>query len=98
MKSRINLVNKRAKVLSLLKDYPNALSGNLSIVSIPSGSKNSYGRLTWKEKKKTKILYIRKEEITQVKKAVTAFACLKAKVQELGDINRDILLQKRRDS
>jgi hypothetical protein len=98
MKSQQNLMEKRAKVLSSLNDYAGALSGNLSIVSTPPGSKNTYGRLTWKEKQKTKILYIRKEEIAQVKKAVTDLTRLKAQIRELCDINRNLLLHKRRGS
>lgn len=98
MKSQQNLMEKRTRVLASLKDYAGALSGNLSIVSTPPGSKNGYGRLTWKEKQKTKILYIRKEEIAHVKKAVKELIRLKAQIQELCDINRNLLLHKRRGS
>jgi hypothetical protein len=94
MQRNERLLQKRSRLLAQLTQYPDALSGNLSKSAVPPGSGNFYWRLTWKEKQKTKIQYVRSEDFDKVKKGTEHFALLKKLIQQIGDINRAIVLCK----
>ncbi len=89
------LIAKRDKIVSELPQYSTSLAGNLNKSKVPPHSGRYYWRLTWKEKQKTKIQYIRKEELDVIREGVTQFAKLRKAILKLGEINRAILLLQR---
>jgi hypothetical protein len=88
------LLTRRANLVAQLTRHADAISGNLSKSAVPPGSGNYYWRITWKEKQKTKIQYVRPEDLDRVKKGTEQFARLKELSQQIGDINRSIVLAK----
>lgn len=88
------LLAKRANLVAQLARHADAISGNLSKSAVPPGSGNYYWRITWKENQKTKIQYVRPEDLDRVKKGTEQFARLKELTQQIGDINRSIVLTK----
>lgn len=94
--SRIESMKKRKKeLMARLVKCEAAISGNLTKASIPTGSNNVYWRITWKEKQKTKIQYVRKDEVSDIKRAIKAFATAKKLLQTIGELNRKIMLLQR---
>lgn len=94
MQRKDRLLEKRAKLVAQLAQHSEAISGNLGKSAVPPHSDNFYWRLTWKEKQKTKVQYVRPEDLDLVKKGTEHFAQLKKLIQEIGDINRTIILSK----
>jgi hypothetical protein len=94
MQHEARLLAKRDKLVAQLARHADAISGNLSKSAVPPGSGNYYWRITWKEKQKTKIQYVRPEDLDRVKKGTEQFARLKELAQQIGDINRSIVLPK----
>jgi hypothetical protein len=92
------LLEKRATLLARLSQYPEAISGNLSQSAVPPGSKNFYWRLTWKEKQKTRVQYVRSEDVDTVRQATEQFALLKKMLLQIGNINREIILSRSKRS
>jgi hypothetical protein len=86
------LLKRRDLLASKLASHAGAVSGNLSKAAIPTGSANFYWRITWKEKQKTKLRYVRAEHFDAIKTGIEHFAQLKQMIQEIGDINREIIL------
>src|SRR3989339_617096 len=95
MPSLATLIKKRDVLVSQLSGFPGAISGNLSITPVPPGSANAYWRITWKVQKKTKIQYVRPDEVEAFKAGIKQFTRLKVLVHRLGDVNRAIILAKR---
>jgi hypothetical protein len=77
-----------------LTQFPDAVSGNISKAAVPPGSKNFYWRITWKEKQKTRIRYVRPEDVPVITRGIKQFAQLKKILGQIGDINRTIILSK----
>ena len=98
MQHNARLLQKRAAVVTQLARHADAISGNLSKSAVPPGSGNYYWRITWKEKQKTKIRYVRTEDVDKVKKGVEHFAQMKKLILQVGDINRAIMLSKAKRS
>jgi hypothetical protein len=94
MQHETRLLAKRDNLVAQLARHADAISGNLSKSAVPPGSGNYYWRITWKEKQKTKIQYVRPEDLDKVKKGTGQFARLKELAQQIGDINRSIVLPK----
>ena len=93
---RLNtLEGKRKALMEQLGQYEEAISGNLTKGQIPPGSGKFYSRITWKEKQKTKIQYVRNEELPAIRKGVKQFSKLKNTVQKIGDLNRSLILLRR---
>ncbi len=90
IKGNIKLLTQLSK--SLRK---NPIAGNLIKVSIPKDSNNFFFRLTWKENQKTKIMYIRNDEIIEVKKGVIEFAKTKKIFNKICEGNRRLILLNR---
>jgi len=89
------LIRRRDVLIKKLATFNKAISGNISKGSVPPRSKNYYWRITWKEKQKSIILYVRPEEVPAFRTGIKQFAHLKKTIQEIGDINRTILLRQR---
>jgi hypothetical protein len=98
MQRKDQLLRKRAKLVAQLAQYSEAISGNLGKSAVPPQSDNYYWRLTWKEKQKTRVQYVRPEDFDSVRKGTEDFAQLKKLVQEIGDINRRVILAKNKSS
>ena len=98
MRHKDHLLQKRANVMAQLARHADAVSGNLSKSAVPPWSSNYYWRITWKEKQKTKIQYVRAEDVDKVKKGVEHFTQMKKLIQQIGDINRGIILSKEKRS
>jgi hypothetical protein len=92
MQRKPRLIEKHAKLVAQLAEHTDAISGNLSKSAVPPRSNNFYWRITWKEKQKTKIQYVRPEDFEIVRKGTEHFAQLKSLIQQIGDINRTIIL------
>jgi hypothetical protein len=92
MENKERLLKKRANLMTQLVQHVDAVSGNLSKSAVPPGSANFYWRITWKEKQKTKIQYVRPEALNKVRKGIEHFAHMKKLIHQIGDINRTILL------
>ena len=88
------LLKKRNKLHQELTQFPDAVSGNLSKAAVPPGSNNFYWRITWKDKQKTKINYVRPEDVTAITRGIKQFAQVKKILGQIGDINRTIILSK----
>ena len=95
MKRIGTLILRHDVLIKKLATFSKAISGNLSKGAVPAGSKNYYWRVTWKEKQKSKILYVRPEEVSIFRRGIKQFVQLKKVIQEIGDINRTILLRQR---
>jgi hypothetical protein len=89
------LLARRDKTICQLSQSPRALAGNLSQSQVPPRTGKYYWRLTWKEKQKTCIQYIRQEELGLIQEGVRQFAELRKAVLQLGEINRAIILLQR---
>ena len=98
MEHNERLLKKRANLVTQLAQHVNAVSGNLSKSAVPPRSGNFYWRITWKEKQKTKIQYVRPEALDRVRKGIEHFSQMKKLIQQIGDINRTILLSKNKRS
>lgn len=94
MQRKDRLLEKRAKLMAQLGQHSEAISGNLGKSAVPPQSGNYYWRITWKEKQKTKVQYVRPEDLDLVRKGTGHFAQLKKLIQEIGDINRRVVLTK----
>jgi len=88
------LLKMRNKLLQELAQFPDAVSGNISKAAVPPGSNNFYWRITWKDKQKTKINYVRPEDVTAITRGIKQFAQVKKILGQIGDINRTIILSK----
>ena len=89
------LLDRRDKTICQLSQFPHALAGNLSRSQVPPRTGKYYWRLTWKEKQKTCIQYIRQEELDLIQEGVRQFAHLRKSLLQLGEINRAIILLQR---
>lgn len=98
MPSKERLLEKRAALVARLAHHADAITGNLSKSAVPPRSNNFYWRLTWKEKQKTRIQYVRPEDLDSVKKGTAQFARLKELIQQIGDINRTVVLSRNKRS
>ena len=98
MQRKDRLLEKRAKMVAQLSRYSEAISGNLGKSAVPPRSGNYYWRITWKEKQKTKVQYVRPEDLDSVRKGTGHFAQLKKLIQQIGDINRTIVLTKKKSA
>jgi hypothetical protein len=94
MQRKDRLLEKRAWLVAQLAQYSDAISGNLGKSAVPPRSDNYYWRITWKEKQKTKVQYVRPEDLDFVRKGTEHFTQLKKLIQEIGDINRRVVLTK----
>lgn len=94
MQHKDRLLEKRARLMAQLTRHTEAISGNLNKTAVPPQSNNYYWRLTWKESQKTKVQYVRPEDLEIVREGTDHFAQLKKLVQQIGDINRTIILSK----
>src|SRR4030042_1895739 len=92
MHHKDQLLKKRTGLLAQLANHADAISGNISKSAVPPRSDNYYWRITWKEKQKTRIRYVRSEDLESIKKGIEHFAQLKRLIQQIGDINRTIVL------
>jgi len=89
------LLDRRDKTICQLSKFPHAIAGNLSQSQVPPRTGKYYWRLTWKEKQKTRIQYIRHEELDSIQDGVRQFANLRKSLLRLGEINRAIILLRR---
>ena len=89
------LLDRRDKTIYQLSLFPHALAGNLSQSQVPLRTGKYYWRLTWKEKQKTCIQYIRQEELDLIQEGVRQFANLRKSLLQLGELNRAIMLLQR---
>jgi hypothetical protein len=89
------LLDQRVKIVSQFAEFSGALAGNISKSRVPPHTGKYYWRLTWKEKQKTKVQYIRPEEYESFRDGVNQFAKLRKAVLRLGSINREIILLQR---
>jgi len=89
-----SLINKRNKLLLQVAQYQDIVSGNISKAAVSPESTNFYWRITWKEKQKTKIRYVRPEEVAAIIRGIKQFAQVKKLLGQIGDINREIILGK----
>jgi len=92
MKQLISLKAKRDKLCAQLLQCNDAIAGNLSKASSSTSKKGIYWRITWKENQKTKIQYVRKEDVAAIAKGIKQFTQLKKIVLHIGEINRSIAL------
>lgn len=92
------LLEKRARMVAQLSHHSEAISGNLGKSAVPPRSGNYYWRITWKENQKTKVQYVRPEDLDLVRKGTGHFAQLKKLIQQIGDINRTIVLSKKKSA
>lgn len=86
------LEQRKRRILQELADCHPAISGNLSRGAI--GSRH-YWRITWKQKQKTKIQYVRNDEVRLFRKGIQAFSRAKQLLQRLGALNQQLLIQQR---
>jgi hypothetical protein len=89
------LLDKRDAIVSRLSRYSRAVAGNLSKSKVTASSDKYYWRITWKEKQKTKIQYIRPIELKAIREGVDQFVKLRKAILQLGEVNRAILLLQR---
>jgi hypothetical protein len=89
------LTLQRDRLVEQLSTFGDAISGNIYKAAVPPGSSNFYWRITWKEKQKTRIQYVRPEELRKFKNGIKKFSSLKSLVNQMGDINRSLLLLRR---
>jgi hypothetical protein len=92
------LLSRRDSIIREFSGYSLALAGNLGRSQVPPHTGKFYWRVTWKEKQKTVVQYVRPEELAAVKDGVRQFALLRKAVLRLGEINRAIIVQRRRVS
>ena len=95
MSSHSVLLKRREALLHSLSEYPLALAGNLGKSKVPPRTGKYYWRLTWKEKQRTKVQYVRQEKVTEIYEGVRQFAKLRKTVLHLGEVNRAIALLER---
>jgi hypothetical protein len=88
-------IQRRDRLVGQLSVLGDAIGGNLSKAAVPPGSSNFYWRITWKESQKTKIQYVRPDELAAFENGIKQFSKLKALINQIGDINRSILLLRR---
>jgi len=74
MKQIETIIKKRDRLIQKLATYNEAVSGNLTNGAVPPGSGKFYWRITWKENQKSKILYVRPEELTMLRKGIKQFS------------------------
>jgi hypothetical protein len=98
MQHKERLLEKRARLVAQLAQHSEAISGNLGKSAVPPQSDNYYWRITWKEKQKTKVQYVRPEDLDLVRKGTEHFAQLKKLIQDIGDINRRVVLTKNKSA
>jgi hypothetical protein len=90
-----SLLVKRDSIVTKISKFHYAIAGNLSKSQIPPGSGKYYWRITWKKKQKTKIQYIRQNELDAIREGIDQFIKLRQAVLQLGEINRAIILLQR---
>lgn len=95
MKRVDTIKKKRDILLQKLTTYKEAVSGNLYKGAVPPGSGNFYWRITWKEKQKTKILYVRPDEQSTFSKGIKQYTQMKKILKQIGDLNRTLILLQR---
>jgi hypothetical protein len=96
--SRLSLLlKKRQALVNSLSFYPIALAGNLSRSQVPPKTGDYYWRLTWKEDLKTKIQYVKKDNVDEIREGVNQFSKLKEILNCLGEVNRHIALLQQQD-
>jgi len=88
-------IQQRDRLVGQLSAFGEATSGNLSKAAVPPGSSNFFWRITWKEKQKTKIQYVRPDELQRFEAGIKQFGKLKKLVNQIGDLNRSIILLQR---
>lgn len=97
--SRLSLLlSQREKIVHDLLRYSDALAGNLGKSRVPPRTGKFYWRLTWKEKQRTRVQYVRPEELAAIEDGVRQFAMLRKAVLRLGEANRAIVLLRRQQS
>ena len=89
------LLKKRLALVAALSKYPLALAGNLSKSRVPPQTGKYFWRLTWKEKQKTKIQYVRHVDLIQIQQGVRQFVTLRKVLLQLGEVNRAVILLQR---
>jgi hypothetical protein len=95
------LIHKKELLMKQLSKLDNCLPGNLNAAYLICNRGNCkctrgerHGpswRITWKEQQKSKILYIRNNEIKKVKNGITEYKKAKELLKELSFINLEIL-------
>lgn len=96
--SRLSLLlKKRQTLVDSLSSFPLALAGNLSRSQVPPKTGKYYWRLTWKEDQKTKIQYVRQDNLDEIREGVNQFNKLKETLVSLGEVNRHIALLQQQD-
>ena len=96
---------RRREIIVRLNKLAEALPGSLvsaQIRSKPSGKEGSapYGRfwmLTWKEKGKTRSVYVRLGELSRVHSGVRQMKQIRELTRRLGELNVKILLAGRKE-
>jgi hypothetical protein len=97
--SRLSLLlSKRQKIVREFSGYSAALAGNLGKSRVPPRTGKFYWRLTWKEKQKTRVQYVRPDELAVVQDGVRQFALLREALLRLGQVNRAIVLLRRQQT
>lgn len=91
------LLKKRQSLVDSLSSFPLALAGNLSRSQVPPKTGNYYWRLTWKDDHKTKIQYVRQDNLNEIRDGVNQFSKLKKILNNLGEVNRHIALLQQQD-
>jgi hypothetical protein len=86
------LLHRRQVLVDSLSRYPLALAGNLSKSQVPPRTGKYYWRLTWKDKQKTKIQYVRQDDVAKAREGVRQFAALRNTILKLGQVNRAIVV------
>jgi hypothetical protein len=87
-----SLLDRRRALVDSICRYPLALSGNLGRSQVPPRTGKYYWRLTWKDKQKTRVQYVRQEDVAKAREGVRQFALLRSTILKLGQVNREILL------
>jgi len=100
------LLQKKESLMKKLLKLDNCLPGNLNaayLVCNRGKCKCTRGephgpswRITWKEQQKSKILYIRNNEVEKVKSGINEYKKAKKILKEISFINLEILKLKRK--
>jgi hypothetical protein len=83
MKHIETIKKKRDRLIQKLTTYNEVVSGNLTKGAVPPGSGKFYWRITWKENQKSKILYVRPEELTMLRKGINQFSQMKKTIKQI---------------
>jgi hypothetical protein len=77
-----------SKIINILQEI-DILPGSISTANAKG---RSYWRLTWKENNKSKIAYLKPEDLDQLENMIQGYKDVIRAVQEIGRINRMLFL------